>query len=425
MRQGFIVKGDIAYAKENRELCCMEDSYLVCVDGKCKGVFSRIPTEYQELSLSDYSGKLIIPGMTDLHVHAPQYTFRGLGMDLELLEWLQTNTFPEEAKYENVHYATKAYQFFTEDLKTSYTTRACIFSTLHREATEVLMDQLEETGLITYVGKVNMDRNGSKELCEESAEASIRDTELWLQEIKGKYKRTMPILTPRFIPSCSDELMKKIAHLSKERGLRIQSHLSENPSEVAWVRELVPSAGSYAGAYELFEALGNKEYPAIMAHCVYSGEEEIALLKAHGTYVAHCPESNMNVSSGIAPIRKFLEAGLHVGLGTDVAGGSSLSMTKAMSIAMQASKMYWRLVDSNVKPLVFSDLFYIATLGGGSYFGKVGSFLEGYEMDAVVVDDSLIHSMRTLNLQERLERLIYQEPYCRIEGKYVNGCKIQ
>lgn len=425
MRQGFIVKGDIAYAKENRELCCMEDSYLVCVDGKCKGVFSRIPTEYQELSLSDYSGKLIIPGMTDLHVHAPQYTFRGLGMDLELLEWLQTNTFPEEAKYENVDYATKAYQFFTEDLKTSYTTRACIFSTLHREATEVLMDQLEETGLITYVGKVNMDRNGSKELCEESAEASIRDTELWLQEIKGKYKRTMPILTPRFIPSCSDELMKKIAHLSKERGLRIQSHLSENPSEVAWVRELVPSAGSYAGAYELFEALGNKEYPAIMAHCVYSGEEEIALLKAHGTYVAHCPESNMNVSSGIAPIRKFLEAGLHVGLGTDVAGGSSLSMTKAMSIAMQASKMYWRLVDSNVKPLVFSDLFYIATLGGGSYFGKVGSFLEGYEMDAVVVDDSLIHSMRTLNLQERLERLIYQEPYCRIEGKYVNGCKIQ
>lgn len=425
INKSFVLKGNIGFSKEDKTLCCMPESYVVCTEGICMGVFSELPEEYRKLPLVDCGDDLIIPGMTDLHLHAPQYPFRGLGMDLELLDWLKIHTFPEEAKYGDLEYAKSAYRIFVEDLKQSFTTRACVFATLHREATVELMDELEESGLITYVGKVNMDRNGGEELCEESAKASVEDTGKWLSVIQGKYHHTMPILTPRFIPSCSDELMRGLSELQKKYGLRVQSHLSENPSEVAWVKELVPDADSYAGAYDLFEMFGDKEYPAIMAHCVYCTEEEMELMKRRGVYVAHCPESNLNLASGIAPIRRYLKEQIPVGLGTDVAGGSSLSMAKAMSLAIQSSKMYYRLVNAQDKPLTFAETFYLATLGGGSYFGKAGSFIEGYAFDAVVVRDSTVKSTRSLTVEERLERMIYQENECHIKKKYVDGVEIQ
>lgn len=421
----FAVKGDIIYAKTQNEILCKPDAYIICRNGICEGVFDELPEKWRGIKLYDYTGQLIMPGMTDLHVHAPQYTFRGLGMDLELLEWLQVHTFPEEAKYQDIIYARQAYSYFTEDLKNSFTTRACIFATLHREATLELMDQLEKTGLITYVGKVNMDRNGSDELCEKSAEESAKDTQVWLDELaKRSYARTMPILTPRFIPSCSDELMQKLSEIQKEYKLRVQSHLSENLSEIAWVKELVPESSCYGQAYEMFDMLGDETYPAIMAHCVYSGEEEMELLKSHHTYIAHCPDSNFNVASGIAPIRKYLEYGISVGFGCDVAGGASLSIPQSMAHAVEASKMYWRIKDQDVKPLTFDEVFYMATLGGGSYFGKVGSFEKGYECDLLVVDDSKIRSMRKLSVKERAERMIYLPGECEIKDKFVAGRRI-
>lgn len=421
----FAVKGDIIYAKAKNEILCKPNTYIVCNNGICEGVFDELPEKWNEIKVYDYTGQLVMPGMTDLHVHAPQYTFRGLGMDLELLEWLQVHTFPEEAKYQDLNYAKQAYSYFTEDLKNSFTTRACIFATLHREATLELMDQLEKTGLITYVGKVNMDRNGSARLCEKSAEESANDTKVWLDELtKRSYQRTMPILTPRFIPSCSDELMRKLSKIQKEYKLRVQSHLSENLSEIAWVKELVPESSCYGQAYELFDMIGSAEYPAIMAHCVYSSEEEMELLKSHHTYIAHCPDSNFNVASGIAPIRKYLEYGISVGFGSDVAGGASLSIPQSMAHAIQASKMYWRMKNQNIKPLTFDEVFYMATLGGGSYFGNVGSFEKGYECDLLVIDDSKIRSMRELSVKERAERMIYLPGECTITDKFVAGKRI-
>ena len=423
--RSFIVKGDVIYAGEKKEVLSSQNAYVVCIDGICEGVFPEIPEKWKNLTLYDYTGQLVMPGMTDLHVHAPQYTFRGLGMDLELLDWLKEHTFPEEAKYQNISYASAAYKIFTEDLKNSFTTRACIFATLHKEATLELMDQLEDTGLITYVGKVNMDRNGSEELCEASAEQSAKDTISWLSEIEKRgYWRTKPILTPRFVPSCSDALMEKLSEIQKEYKLRIQSHLSENISEIAWVKELVPQAECYGQAYELFDLLGSETYPAIMAHCVYSDRKEMDLLKKHHTYIAHCPDSNFNVASGIAPIRKYLDENISVGLGSDVAGGATLSFPQAMAHAVQASKMYWRLKDQGVKPLTFEEVFYLATLGGGSYFGKVGSFLKGYECDLLVVDDRMIRRMRDLTVKERAERMIYLPGECTISEKFVAGEKL-
>ena len=424
MKLDFVLKGDVLFCTEDREVQTVPDAFLICKDGKCEGVFTDIPEQYRDFPVEDYTGKLIVPGMTDLHVHAPQYTYRGLGMDMELLDWLNENAFPEESRYIDTEYAKKAYSIFTEDLKNSFTTRACIFGTLHREATEILMDQLEETGLITYVGKVNMDRNGSESLSEESAEVSAAETRKWLDDIEGRYKRTMPILTPRFIPSCSDELMKEIGMIAEEKGLRVQSHLSENPSEIAWVKELVPASENYGDAYALFNALGDEKHPAIMAHCVYTDEKELEILKAHHTFIAHCPDSNLNIASGIAPVRTFLESGVSIGLGSDVAGGASLSLIQAMVHAIQVSKMYWRHVDQNVKPLQFKNAFYMATLGGGEYFGKTGSFLPGYEFDALVIDDRALRSMRELTLHERAERMIYLSGECSIDAKFVAGRKV-
>lgn len=420
----FALKGDIAYGTLDKEIITLHKGYIVCENGKCAGVYKELPENYKDIPVTDYGDKLIVPGMTDLHVHAPQYTFRGIGMDLELLDWLNRHTFPEESKYSDLVYAKQAYNFFTEDLRRCFTTRAVVFATIHNEATITLMDMLEKSGMVTYVGKVNMDRNSVPRLTEESAEKSIDNTIEWLESISGCYENTYPILTPRFIPSCSDKLMEKLGEIAKDRELRVQSHLSENPSEVAWVKELVPKADCYANAYEIFDTMGTPSCPTIMAHCVYSDEREMEILKNHGAYVAHCPDSNMNLTSGIAPIRKFLDAGINVGLGTDVAAGSSMNMLKTMLCALQVSKMYYRLADSSVKALSFEEVFYLATLGGGSYFGKVGSFFEDYEFDAVVIDDSMMASMRDMSIRERIERMVYNDSDVFIHDKFVRGKRI-
>ncbi len=420
----FVLGGGIAFSEGPNSIVTFYRGYVVCVDGVCKGAFPELPDKYRFLQLYDYGERLIIPGMTDLHVHAPQYTFRGIGMDEELLEWLSTYTFPEEAKYADIEYAKKAYKYFTEDLRRCFTTRAVVFGTIHNEATLELMRQLESTGISSYVGKVNMDRNGGEHLQEESAVSSLAATVDWLEQVEGKFANTKPILTPRFIPSCSDELMKGLGKLAEERGLRIQSHLSENHSEIAWVKELVPKSSCYANAYEMFDTMGTTERPTIMAHCVHSDKKEMEILKKHGAFIAHCADSNMNLTSGIAPIRKFLDAGINIGLGTDVAAGSSMNMVKTMLITLQASKMYYRLVDTDVKPLTFEEVFYLATEGGGKYFGNVGAFKDGYDFDAVVIDDSKMCSMRDMSIRERIERMCYNDADVIIKDKFVKGKRV-
>lgn len=419
----FILKGNVIYSNPDTSATYLEKAYLVCENEKVQGVFTQLPESYKDYPVIDYKDQLIIPGMSDLHLHAPQYTFRGLGMDLELIDWLNINTFPEEAKYKDLTYAKAAYSIFTDELLHSTTTRACIFATLHTEATLLLMDLLEKSGLHTYVGKVNMDRNSTKTLQEENAETAYHDTHAWISQALKDFKHTKPILTPRFIPSCSNELMRRIKDLQDEFNLPVQSHLSENLDEIKWVQELVPESNFYGHAYELFGLFGGS-VPTVMAHCVYSSEEELRLMKQNEVYVAHCPESNINLASGIAPIRHYLEEGLKAGLGSDVAGGSSLSLLKAMAFAIQASKLYYRLVDSSKKPLTCEEVFYLATLGGGQFFGNVGSFLKDYAFDVVVLDDSAIHSPRALTLKERLERALYQSAQIRITAKYVAGHKL-
>ena len=374
--------------------------------------------------MKDCGDALIVPGMVDLHAHAPQYAFRGLGMDLELLEWLNTHTFPEEAKYSNEVYAKRAYTMYVEELKKSDVTRAVIFATMHVEGTKILMELLEKSGLSAYVGKVNMDRNGGKDLEEKSAEKSLEETKRWLAETDGRFRHVRPILTPRFIPSCTDELMRGLAELQREKKLPVQSHLSENPGEIAWVKELCPNVLNYSEAYEQFGLFGG-DCPTIMAHCIWMEEDEIEKMKNNQVYVAHCPQSNMNLSSGIAPVRRFLSEGIPTGLGSDMAAGYSTSIFRAMADAIQCSKMRWRLVDDTQKPLTVEETFYLGTKGGGAFFGKVGSFEEGYEFDALILDDSNIAHPQELTVRDRLERMIYLSDDRHITEKYVSGRKVK
>ena len=147
-------------------------------------------------------------------------------------------------------------------------------------------------------------------------------------------------------------------------------------------------------------------------------------MKENGVFIAHSPESNMNVASGVAPINRYLDFGLQVGLATDVAGGSHESMFRAMIHAIQSSKLRWRLLDQSVKPLSFDTAFYLATRGGGAFFGKVGAFDEGFEFDAVVLDDSRLDHPQMITPHERLERIVYLGDERNIVGKYVCGRKL-
>jgi guanine deaminase len=252
----------------------------------------------------------------------------------------------------------------------------------------------------------------------------------WLDAVKDKFKNTKPILTPRFIPCCTDKLMEKLREIQMAYGIPVQSHLSESKGEIDFVKFLRPDNPFYGDVYNEYDLFGknddiNTDVKTVMAHCVWSTDEEVELMRKNGVFVAHCPASNMNLTSGIAPIRKYLELGLNIGLGSDVAGGHTESIFRAITDAIQMSKMYFRMVDEAYKPLVFSEAFYLATKGGGAFFGNVGSFEEGYEFDAVVMDDSVLSHPQSLTLAERMERAVYLGlDEKNITAKYVAGRKI-
>ncbi len=418
----FALFGHIAFTPSPSDFVIHENSFLVCENGKAAGIFPKLPEKYGNIRVYDYKDKIIIPGLCDTHVHAPQFAFRGLGMDMELIDWLNAQAFPEEERYADLDYAEKAYSQFVDELKNGATTRACIFATVHIPATLLLERLLEASGLRCLVGKVNMNRYSPKELCEEDEQEALRDTEEWINTSLNQFERTRPIITPRFVISCTEKLMVGLGKLARKYNLSVQSHLSESMGEMQWVKELCPWADSYADVYEIFDLLGGGT-PTVMAHCVHSGEYEREWLKKRGVLISHCPSSNTNLSSGIAPVRRYLDEGQSVSLGSDVAGGFELSIFRAMTDAVQSSKLQ-ALYDSADKPITISEAFYMGTKGAAPLFGNVGSFENGCELDAVALDDSAIANAREFTVRERLERGIYLEKQLRVAAKFVAGEKV-
>lgn len=413
----FSIHGDIIWTENPGSFKAVRNGYLIVENGKVKAVSA----EKGEGDVIEAEGSLVIPGLSDLHLHAPQYAFAGLYMDEELLDWLNHHTFPEEGKYGDLSYAKRAYDALAAELLRGATTRVSVFGTIHTDSTLMLMEILEKAGLSGYVGKVCMDRN-SPDYLVETTEDSLMETERFLS-LSERFEEIRPIITPRFIPSCSDSLMRSLGTMAAERHLPLQSHLDENLSEVDWVRELCPWSQSYADAYREFGMLGPR---TIMAHCVWPDDSEIKLLAESGTYVAHSPSSNTNLSSGIAPVRKFLDNGVHVGLATDVAGGSSLSMLRMIQDAIGVSKLRWRFDETLSRPLRFAEAFYLASKGGGSFFGSVGSFEPDYDADIVLLRDRSAETVisQDLSIEERLEYNVYRHPEDTVMAKFVKGRRV-
>ena len=399
----YALHGNILSVPKLGELDAVKDGYIVLnSDGVIEGVFPSLPERYRDAQLADYGDALIMQSFCDMHLHAPQYPMLGMGMDLPLLDWLNTYTFRTEARFADPDYARMHYRQMAERLVGYGTTRVCMFSSLHTDATLILMEELEHAGISGFVGKVNMDRNSPEYYCE-TTEESKRETLRWLDSC-DRFSRIRPMLTPRFTPSCTDELMAWLGKLANERKLPVQSHLSENTSEIAWVQSLHPDCAQY---WETYEKFGLWKADTLMAHCVHSDAREREAIKRSGVTVVHCADSNTNLVSGIAPIRTMLDEGLKVVLGSDIAGGAHLSMLNVIQMSIRASK-HKRIESGFTTPfLSVAEGYYLGTTAGALYFGSKPGFQKGDRLHAVVIDDREYPDTARLTLRERFDRAVY------------------
>lgn len=413
-----ILKGNIIFTQTPEKFQIHNDSYIVSIKGKIEGIYKVLPEKYKDCLIIDYGNRLIIPGFIDLHLHSSQFLQCGMGMNKKLLEWLNDYTFELEKEFKNIEFARKAYSKFVNKLIESGTLRACIFATSSTKATEILFELLRKKGIGAYVGKVEMNRNAPDYLLE-TEEELINGTKYLIEKYRND-KLVKPIITPRFAPTCSDELLRGLGNIANEFNLPVQSHLAENLDEIKWVKNLFPNTKNYSDTYNTNALFG--QTLTVMAHGVYLNEEEINLIKKNDVILVHCPDSNINLRSGIMPVRKYLDMGIKIGLGSDIAGGHRIALNEVMVRAIQLSKIL-NIYNPETKPLTIEEAYYLGTKSGGEFFGKTGSFEKGYSMDALIIEDDDLISSR-YSIEDRLEKFIYTGDDRNICDRYVEGKKI-
>ena len=397
-----VLRGNIIQAPRLGELDIREHGYLVLEDGVVQGVYDALPQALASAPITDYGDRLIMQSFVDMHLHAPQYPMLGMGMDLPLLDWLNTYTFRTEARFADPDFARRTYRRLASDLITNGTTRVCMFSSLHTEATWILMEELERAGVTGYVGKVNMDRNALPGILQETTEESVSETLRWLDGCHFEHVR--PIITPRFTPSCSDELMAALG-------------------EIAWVKELHPDCAQY---WETYDKYGLWKDHTVMAHCVHSDARECAAIRRAGVVVAHCAGSNINLCSGVSPVREMLQQGIWVTLGSDIAGGAQLPMYKVITMSIRASKIKRMETDWSEDFLTVPEGYYLGTTAGHRYFGGGEGFAVGQPLHAIVVDDGdFPESVRPLTVRERFERSLYMLHRHNITAVWSHGRQVK
>ncbi len=412
------VKGNILEALSPDILGIHPASYLVLEDGRVEGIYAALPESMREASVTDFGDALILQSFADMHLHGPQYEYTGTGMDRPLLQWLETYAFPTEAKYADPAYAREKYRILAQDLIQNGTTRVCMFSSLHTDSTLVLMDELEKAGITGFVGKVNMDRNAPPYLCE-TTEESERETLRWLEECK-RFTRVKPILTPRFAPSCTDRLLAFLGDLKAERDLPVQSHLSENVGEIALVAQLFPDCKQY---WEVYDKYGLFDDRTLMAHCVHSDLRERMAMRMRGVHPVHCASSNNSLMSGISPVADMLHEGQNLCLGSDVAGGTTLSMLRTMANSISAAKDRGSLNQDMNQAISIEQAYYMATTAGRSFFGQGIGFAQGDLLHAIVLDDTGLPNLPGITLRDRLLRAVYRLDDRHIRAVYSEGIR--
>ena len=413
-----ILKGNIVAAPELGKLDIVENGYLVAVDGVIEGVYETLPEKFAGCEVEDCGKDLILQTFSDMHLHAPQYAMLGMGMDMPLIDWLNTYTFPTEAHFADPEVARLIYKQLAEELVSNGTTRVVMFSSLHRESTLVLMEELEKAGVTGYVGKVNMDRNGGENY-QETTEESMSETVKWIEQCN--FEHVKPVITPRFTPTCTNELMEFLGKLAAEKDLPIQSHLSENTGEIAWVKELHPDCQQYWETYAKYNMWNDR---TVMAHCVWSDERERKAIKDAGVWVCHCASSNEDLISGYAPIRVMLDEGVRVVLGSDIAGGDHISMFDNVTASIRASKARRIMTNWETDFLTVAEAYYLGTSAACEFFGEKPGFAAGNPLHAIVVCDDNLPDVRQRTTQERFERCMYRRQPDAIRAVYSAGRKV-
>jgi len=339
-------------------------------------------------------GEFLVPGFIDTHNHAPQWLQRGTGRGLQVMDWLNKITFPHESKFEDPSYARKMYTSCVNGFLQQGVTTAAYYGSLHGEATKILADICLSKGQRALVGKCNMERNAPDFYRDKTNKESLEATEDFIAHVKKidpTAQLVQPILTPRFAICCDEELLEGIGKIAaREKGIMIQTHFNATKQEIALTKELFPQFDNEADLYESFGLFNNR---TIMAHCIYPNEYEIGRLKAQDVGVAHCPVSTTTGGEwGAAPIRKYLDLGLNVGLGTDSGGGFSSSILDSAKQAFITSLGIEMLTNGKDKALTLNERFYLATLGGAKVCNlahKIGTFEVGKEFDALEISTML------------------------------------
>ncbi|RMD42105.1 hypothetical protein DV735_g3035, partial [Chaetothyriales sp. CBS 134920] len=321
-----------------------------------RGTISK--ADWTVTSVSEAAGRF------DTHIHAPQYPNVGIFGKSTLLDWLTTYTFPLESSLgiDPLSRAKAVYSRVVSVTLAQGTTTASYYATISVPATNMLSQLAFAKGQRAYIGR-SLDPSGDL---------------------------LAPIITPRFAPSCLPSTLTALGQLAREKDLRIQTHISENVDEISLVKQLFPEHESYAEVYDTHQLLTPK---TILAHAIHLQPSEIQTIKVRQTKIAHCPASNSALSSGFCPVRLYLDAGLDVGLGTDVSGGYSASILDAVRQACLVSRHVGYIRgggdDNRRHNLSVADALYLATVGGAKVVGmagKLGAFDDGLLWDAQEID---------------------------------------
>jgi guanine deaminase len=381
----------------------------------------------------------LLPGMVDLHVHAPQWPQLGRALDLPLEEWLQAFTFPLEARFVDLDYAALVYDSLVEGLLANGTTTALYFATIHLPATQKLADICLQKSQRALIGRVAMDdpRQCPSIYRDASAAIAVAETEAFIryaQSMPGNEQGLVrPVITPRFIPSCSDELLYALGALARATGCHVQTHCSESDWEHAFV--LNRCGVTDTAALERFGLLSRR---TILAHGNFIGDTDVEIILKHGAGIAHCPLSNVYFSDAIFPLRRMLARGVHVGLGTDIAGGASPSILENARHAAIASRLLESGVDAGLvrerrrrenSRIDANTAFWLATAGGGIALDlPIGQFSEGYQFDAIVVDaaatDGNLRLEGTDTPADILQKIVYHTARANIREVWVANRRV-
>jgi guanine deaminase len=381
-------------------------------------------------------GQYLLPGLVDLHVHAPQWPQLGKALDAPLEVWLQKYTFPLEARYADLEFAEPVYESLVKSLLANGTTTALYFATIHLPATELLADICLRRGQRALIGRVAMD---DPEQCPDyyrdtSAETGTADTRAFIAYVRAMPGNAaglvQPVITPRFIPSCTDDLLRGLGALAKETGCHVQTHCSESDWEHDYVIQRTGVTDTFA-----LEQYGLLSRKTVLAHGNFVSDADIALIRQAGAGIGHCPLSNIYFSGAVLPVRKLLETDVHVGLGTDIAGGASPSIFDSARQAVAASRSLESGVDAAIPAnrrgcpdsrITATQAFWLATAGGGIALDlPIGQFAAGYQFDAIVVDASVPGSNVSIYPDDTpgdvLQKIIYNASRANVAKVWVAG----